>query len=162
MSLESMEVVYQLATYSHDLNHHNTNQLQYHPGHSSNDEDENEIQLGMSVEKKQKGMTRRSASLSSSKKHSSGRSRKNESSFLLNAEYIHMFVSNCISSCENTQDWNRQYKFVRLLSVFLQTLIQKNIVQVEVSCRGYTYIYIHIFIFTYTCIYTYIYTCTYT
>jgi hypothetical protein len=56
---------------------------------------------------------------------------RNEGSFLLNAEYIHMFVSNCISSCENTQDRNRQYKFVRLLSVFLQTLIQKNIVQVE-------------------------------
>lgn len=91
ISLESMEVVYQLATYSHSLESNKNN----------------------------------------------NHNKKSPRKPLLNVEYIHMFVSNFISSCENTHDRNRQFKYVRLLSVFLQTLIQKDIVKVEVSWKKY-------------------------
>ena len=136
MSLESMEVVYQLATHSCILRH---NQYHRNFGNSSNDEDDdaNKRQSGKgsrATDKKRRGKTRKKFTVVETIPNQSiGISLGNTGSFLLNAEYIHMFVTNCISSCENTQDRNRQFKYVRLLSVFLQTLIQKNIVRVEVS-----------------------------
>ncbi len=140
MSLESMEVVYQLATHSCILSH---NQYPRNFGNSSNDEDDdvNQRRTEMSsrgAEKKRRGKTRKKstaaqAAAPSPKQPMGSTPLVNTGSFLLNTEYIHMFVTNCISSCENTQDRNRQFKYVRLLSVFLQTLIQKNIVHVEVS-----------------------------
>jgi hypothetical protein len=127
ISLESMEVVYQLATYSHDFV---KNEYQNLDNNSSNDEDDSPHEA---TEKKRKGMMRRStkSSMIQSRHNSNERSKK----VLLSPEYIHMFVSNFISSCENTQDRNRRYKYVRLLSVFLQTLIQKQIVKVEVRVQ---------------------------
>lgn len=116
MSLQSMEVVNFLATTPWSI--YNTSKM------SSSEADVTKGNVG-DARKNGKQSKQPLASITDSY------SQNNKDRYLLPKEFLHSFISNCISCCENIVEEKVQKRCVRLCCIFFQNLIQRGIVDVE-------------------------------
>eukprot|EP00531_Pseudo-nitzschia_arenysensis_P018146 CAMPEP_0116123582 /NCGR_PEP_ID=MMETSP0329-20121206/4824_1 /TAXON_ID=697910 /ORGANISM="Pseudo-nitzschia arenysensis, Strain B593" /LENGTH=570 /DNA_ID=CAMNT_0003617505 /DNA_START=244 /DNA_END=1956 /DNA_ORIENTATION=- len=62
---------------------------------------------------------------------SSYRNKKQDLEPILDPEYVTLFISSCIVSCENMPDRHAQNRLVRLVCIFIQSLLRNQIVDVD-------------------------------
>jgi len=108
MSIHSMEVVNRLATYSVPEQSPPPQQRQQSKGKSNIKNHQQSLQQQLQKQNEQQ-----------------------QQQPLLHPEYVRHFILNCISSCENIQNQYTQNRLVRLVCVFLQSLIRNKILDVQ-------------------------------